>query len=118
SSGSVLSSRSPVAFDTRTLREDRSRQTSRLLSFLAEYEPAFRGIDGTLGTGVRVAQDSLCSTRMRLDGRVGARCRPPENRLDHFLSERDEGAAQTELHVPVAATELHSELLGQVLLLS
>src|SRR4051794_12690025 len=78
------------------------------LSLLAEHESPFRGENGALGTNVRVAQDSLRSIRMRLDSGIGARYRLPENRLDHFFSERDEGAAQTELHVPVAATELRS----------
>ena len=75
-------------------------------SFLAEHESPFRDVDGTLGTGVRVVQDSLRSPRMRLDSRVGARRRLPENRLDHFFSEGDEGAAQTELQASVAKTQL------------
>src|SRR5262249_39121356 len=87
------------------------------LLFLAEHESAFRGVDGTLRTGVRIAQDSLRSTRMRLDSGVSVRCSLPQNGFDHFFAKGDEGAAQTELHIPVAATELHSEFLSQFFLL-
>jgi hypothetical protein len=55
------------------------------------------------GTGARVAQESLRSACMRMDARVAVRDRLLENRPNHVSSERDEGAAQTELHIPIAA---------------
>jgi hypothetical protein len=87
------------------------------LSFLAEREYPFRLVDGILGTGVRVAQESLRSARMRVNARVAARHRCPESGPDHFFSEGDEGAAQTKLYFPIAATELRGQFLGQALLL-
>jgi hypothetical protein len=45
---------------------------------------------------------------MRVNARLAARHRCPESRPDHSFSEGDEGAAQTELHFPIAATELRT----------
>jgi len=87
------------------------------VSFLAERDYPFRLVDGSLETSVRIAQESLRSERMRVDARVATRHRLPENRPGHFFSEADEGAAQAELHFPVATTKLRGQFLGQVLLL-
>ena len=74
---------------SRGARPLRSVRCSRR-SFVAEREYAFRLVDGILGTGFRVAQKSLCSTRMRLYARIAARHGLPESRHNHFFSEGDE----------------------------
>lgn len=52
------------------------------------------------------AQESFCSVCVRADAPVIARHSRPESRPNDFLSERKEGAAQTELHYPITQNRL------------
>lgn len=76
-----------------------------------------RLVDGELETGVRVVQEPLRGARVGTYVVGAAAHGLPENRLDRFCSQGDERAAQTELHVPAAATELRGDLLRQLTLL-
>jgi hypothetical protein len=65
---SVTGGLKPVRTPCNSTHDGRSARCSSL-SFLAEREYPLRLVDGILGTGVRVAQESFRGARMRVDAR-------------------------------------------------